>query len=110
MPSTMVPKMQIVKILLQKDVRKKKHFKRELDRYSISKVIKETDDDESYDLDLPIFIVGYSKMRRGISFRSKKRVPTHMLVLYNIISATDSNLMNQIKKVEVHSTVKADVY
>lgn len=74
MPSTMVPKMQIVKILLQKDVRKKKHFKRELDRYSISKVIKETDDDESYDLDLPIFIVGYSKMRRGISFRSKKRV------------------------------------
>ena len=76
----MVPKMQIVKILLQKDVRKKKHFKRGLDRYSISKVIKEIDDDESYGLDLPIVIVGYSKMQRGISFRSKKRVPTHMLV------------------------------
>ena len=68
MPLTMVPKMQIVKT-----------FQERIGSLCISKVIKEINDDKSYTLDLPIVIVGYSKMRRGISFRSKKRVPTHIL-------------------------------
>lgn len=35
--------------------------------------------DKVYGLAMPVFIFGYSKMRRGISFRSAKRVPTHMV-------------------------------
>lgn len=29
---------------------------------------------------LPVFVYGYSKMRRGISFRSSERVPTHLVM------------------------------
>ncbi len=36
--------------------------------------------DKLYYLQMPIFIFGYSKICRGISFRSDERVPTHMLV------------------------------
>ena len=32
--------------------------------------------DEKYSLHMPVFIFGYSKMCRGISFRSSNRVPT----------------------------------
>jgi hypothetical protein len=44
----------------------------------ISKVIEDIDDE--FGLEMPIFIFGFSKMRRGVSFRSSKRVPTHFLV------------------------------
>ena len=30
----------------------------------------------------PIFVFGYSQLARGISYRSKKRVPSHMILLY----------------------------
>lgn len=30
---------------------------------------------------MPIFVFGFSKMRRGISFRSDRRVPTHMTMM-----------------------------
>lgn len=36
--------------------------------------------DNKYGLEMPIAIFGYTKMCRGISFRSDKRVPTHMLL------------------------------
>lgn len=48
--------------------------------YFISKLIEEIDDDERYGLGIPIFIFAFSKMRRGISYRSARRVPTHMLI------------------------------
>ena len=34
------------------------------------------DIDDKYGLDMPVMIFGYTKMQRGISFRSDKRVPT----------------------------------
>lgn len=37
--------------------------------------------DENFGLAMPVFIFGYTKMRRGISFRSNKRVPTHEVSL-----------------------------
>ncbi|KAL7545564.1 hypothetical protein ACHAWF_008915 [Thalassiosira exigua] len=36
--------------------------------------------DEAFGLGMPVFIFGYAKMRRGISFRSSNRVPTHMIM------------------------------
>ncbi|KAL7540610.1 hypothetical protein ACHAXR_010249 [Thalassiosira sp. AJA248-18] len=36
--------------------------------------------DEQYGLDIPVFIFGYTKMCRGVSFRSSNRVPTHMIM------------------------------
>lgn len=36
--------------------------------------------DNKYGLAMPVFIFGYTKMCRGISFRSNKRVPTHMVM------------------------------
>lgn len=47
----------------------------------IGKVIKNIDEDKEYGLDMPVFIFGFSKMRRGISFRSDRRVPTHMTMM-----------------------------
>lgn len=47
----------------------------------IGEVIKNIDEDKDYGLDMPIFIFGFSKMRRGISFRSDLRVPTHMTMM-----------------------------
>jgi hypothetical protein len=47
---------------------------------TISDVIKSFDDDERYGLDTPIFLFGFSQMTRGISFRSDRRVPTHIIV------------------------------
>jgi hypothetical protein len=32
--------------------------------------------DEAFGLSMPVIIFGYTKMRRGVSFRSSKRVPT----------------------------------
>ena len=46
----------------------------------IGDILNSIDDDEDYGLNIPIFIFGFSKMRRGISFRSDKRVPTHMVM------------------------------
>jgi hypothetical protein len=36
--------------------------------------------DEQYGLEMPVIIFGYTKMRRGVSFRSADRVPTHMVL------------------------------
>ena len=38
------------------------------------------DIDEQYSLKMPVIIYAYTKMRRGISFRSADRVPTHMVL------------------------------
>ena len=46
---------------------------------TMSEVIQRLDD--KYGLDLPIFVFGYSKMRRCISYRSEHRVPTHMVLM-----------------------------
>jgi hypothetical protein len=46
----------------------------------IGDLIDEIDDNIEYGLELPVFVFAFSKMRRGISFRSHKRVPTHFLV------------------------------
>ncbi len=48
------------------------------EKSSIGDIIKYID--REYNLQMPIFIFGYTKMCRGISFRSDKRVPTHMLM------------------------------
>ena len=45
---------------------------------TISEVLEEID--AQYGLEKPVFIFGFIKMCRGISFRSAKRVPTHMAV------------------------------
>lgn len=45
---------------------------------TISEVLE--DIDAQYGLKKPVFIFGFIKMCRGISFRSAKRVPTHMVV------------------------------
>lgn len=37
--------------------------------------------DEEYGLQIPIFVFGWTKMRRCISYRSDRRVPTHMVLL-----------------------------
>lgn len=51
----------------------------EMKKYSlISDAIE--DIDETCGLETPLFIFGFSKMRRGVSFRSSRRVPTHFLV------------------------------
>ena len=47
----------------------------------IGEVIKDIDEDKEYGLDMPVFIFGFTKMRRGISFRSDLRVPTHMAMM-----------------------------
>jgi len=36
--------------------------------------------DDEYGLERPIFVFGFSKMQRGMSFRSSKRVPSHILL------------------------------
>jgi hypothetical protein len=50
------------------------------ENFLISDLIEDIDKDKHYGLSMPIFIFGFSKMRRGISYRSSQRVPTHMLV------------------------------
>lgn len=47
----------------------------------IGDVIKDIDEHEQYGLSMPIFIFGFSKMRRGISFRSNLRAPTHLVMM-----------------------------
>lgn len=46
---------------------------------TISEVISVLD--MEYGLEMPIFVFGYSKMRRCVSYRSKLRVPTHMVLM-----------------------------
>mmetsp|Transcript_14299 Transcript_14299/g.20824 ORF Transcript_14299/g.20824 Transcript_14299/m.20824 type:complete len:1022 (-) Transcript_14299:81-3146(-) len=46
----------------------------------IGDVLQEIDDNQEYGLKVPVFIFGFSKVCRGTSFRSNKRVPTHMLM------------------------------
>jgi hypothetical protein len=36
--------------------------------------------DVEYGLEWPIFVFGFSKMQRGMSFRSNQRVPSHILL------------------------------
>jgi hypothetical protein len=45
----------------------------------ISDVIQDIDEDDELGLDTPVFVFGFSKMNRGMSFRSKLRVPTHII-------------------------------
>jgi len=47
----------------------------------IGVVIQEIDASATYGLATPIFVFGYAKLRRVISYRSQLRVPTH-IVLY----------------------------
>jgi hypothetical protein len=51
---------------------------RKINSSTISEVIESLDNEVG--LEMPIFLFGYSKMRRCISQRSSKRVPTHMLL------------------------------
>ena len=44
----------------------------------VSEVIAEFD--SKYGLEMPIFVFGYSKMKRCISYRSSARVPTHIVL------------------------------
>ena len=53
------------------------HFDR---KFGIGSVLKSIDDDPLYGLKTPVFVFGFSKMRRGISFRSGQRVPTHFVL------------------------------
>jgi hypothetical protein len=45
----------------------------------IGDVIQAIDCNKSLGLNTPVFIFGFSKMNRGISFRSDSRVPTHLV-------------------------------
>lgn len=47
---------------------------------TIGQVIQIVDNDPTVGLEVPIFIFGFSRMQRGDSFRSDRRVPTHTLV------------------------------
>lgn len=42
----------------------------------IGQLLEHIDDDDTYGPYMPVFIFGYSKLCRGVSFRSSKRVPT----------------------------------
>jgi len=48
--------------------------------HTIGMVLEAIDHDERGGLKTPVAVFGYTKMRRGISFRSSGRVPTHMLM------------------------------
>jgi hypothetical protein len=39
------------------------------------------DIDKKWGLETPVFVFAFSKMRRGISYRSSRRVPTHFVIL-----------------------------
>jgi hypothetical protein len=45
---------------------------------SIGNVIEEVDQQQG--LHMPIMIFGFTKMRRGVSYRSNQRVPTHLVI------------------------------
>ncbi|CAB9510755.1 expressed unknown protein [Seminavis robusta] len=62
-------------------------------RKTVSDVIERLD--ELLGLDMPIFVFGYSKMRRCISYRSERRVPTHM-VLYLGLGYSNENYVQAI--------------
>ena len=49
---------------------------------TISEVIASLDSE--YTLSMPIFVFGYTKMRRCVSYRSTSRVPTHMVLMLGI--------------------------
>lgn len=49
-------------------------------KLKISNVIEKIDASAEFGLDTPIFVFGYSKMRRVISYRSSLRVPTHIIM------------------------------
>ena len=54
---------------------------------TISEVIQSIDERDG--LDTPIFVFGFSKMSRGLSFRSDRRVPTHIIVSRGLGYAVD---------------------
>ena len=45
--------------------------------------------DNKHGLEMPVFIFGYTKMCRGVSFRSSRRVPTHVsdFLFQNVVSS-----------------------
>eukprot|EP00957_Ditylum_brightwellii_P164165 12499343-Ditylum_brightwellii.AAC.1 len=47
----------------------------------VDQCIDEIDNNERWGLRTPLFIFAFSKMRRGISYRSTRRVPTHIAIL-----------------------------
>eukprot|EP00977_Amphora_coffeiformis_P003465 scaffold640_cov166-Amphora_coffeaeformis.AAC.1 len=57
----------------------------------VSDVIEEIDQDHG--LKMPIFCFGFTKMRRGTSYRSSKRVPTH----YIVALGRGHNVMNLVQ-------------
>lgn len=54
------------------------HGRKDPNRMGISEVLNKLDDE--FGLQMPIFVFGYSKMKRCISYRSDRRVPTHMVL------------------------------
>jgi hypothetical protein len=46
--------------------------------------------DDEFGLETPIFVFGFSKMRRGISFRSNGRVPTHFALILGMGHSNES--------------------
>jgi hypothetical protein len=46
--------------------------------------------DDEFGLDMPVFVFGFSKMRRGISFRSNRRVPTHFVMILGMANSNES--------------------
>jgi hypothetical protein len=57
-------------------------------RITIGEVLDQLD--EEFGLEMPIFVFGYSKMRRCISYRSEKRVPTHLVLYLGIGQSNES--------------------
>lgn len=46
--------------------------------------------DDEFGLEMPVFVFGFSKMRRGISFRSNRRVPTHFVMILGMGHSNES--------------------
>ena len=57
----------------------------------IGEAIEQIDNDSG--LDMPVFVFGFSMMRRGISFRSNNRVPTHLVIALGMAH----NAMNTVQ-------------
>ena len=82
-------------------------------RKSVSDVIEKLDQESG--LEVPIFVFGYSKMRRCISFRSEKRVPTHMVLSLGLAQSNETfiqalgratfNGLNSVLKINGHEHV-----
>jgi hypothetical protein len=47
----------------------------------VGEVLENIDGDDDLGLETPVFVFGFSKMCRGASFRSTRRVPTHFVMI-----------------------------